>query len=73
MQEPRESYEGHGEVWRGDTTVSSAARTKQEADVMTPKRDILMDGFRRDQIYTRAKEREDERKGMVSNGEMIWA
>lgn len=40
---------------------------------MTPKRDILMDGFRRDQIYTRAKEREDERKGMVSNGEMIWA
>lgn len=38
---------------------------------MTPKRDILMDGLRRDQIYTRAKESEEERKGMVSSGEMI--
>lgn len=41
------------------------------AYVMTPKRDILMDGLRRDQMYTSANDSEDERKGMVRSGEMI--
>jgi 3'-phosphoadenosine 5'-phosphosulfate sulfotransferase (PAPS reductase)/FAD synthetase len=40
--------------------------------VITPKRDILMDGLRRDQMYTRAKAREEERKGRVRRGEISW-
>lgn len=40
------------------------------ADVMTPNSDILIDGLRLDQIYTRAKAREDERNGIVRSGEM---
>lgn len=38
--------------------------------MITPKRDILIDGFRLDQIYTKAKASDDERKGMVNKGEM---
>jgi hypothetical protein len=41
--------------------------------VITPKRDILMDGFRRDQIYTSAKARAEDRKGIVSSGDTICA
>jgi hypothetical protein len=38
--------------------------------VITPNSDILIDGFRLDQIYTSEKAKEEERKGMVRNGEM---
>jgi len=40
------------------------------ADVMTPKSDILMDGFRLDQMYTKAKASDEARKGIVTKGEM---
>jgi hypothetical protein len=41
--------------------------------VMTPNKDILMDGFRRDQMYTSAKARLEDRNGRVRSGEMSWA
>jgi hypothetical protein len=40
--------------------------------VMTPNRDILIDGFRLDQIYTRANARDDDRNGSVRSGDMIY-
>jgi hypothetical protein len=40
---------------------------------MTPNKDILMDGFLRDQMYTSAKARLDDRNGRVRSGEMSWA
>ena len=40
--------------------------------MMTPKSDILTEGFRLDQMYTREKASGDERKGMVRKGEITW-
>lgn len=38
--------------------------------VITPKRLILIDGFRRDHIYTNEKAREEERNGSVRTGDI---
>ena len=41
--------------------------------VMTPKRDILILGFRLDQIYTRAKASEEAIKGISKNGVIAFS
>jgi hypothetical protein len=41
--------------------------------VMTPKRDILILGFRLDQIYTRAKAREEAINGISKNGVIAYS
>jgi hypothetical protein len=40
--------------------------------VMTPKRDILILGFRLDQIYTRAKAREEAINGISRKGVIAY-
>jgi hypothetical protein len=40
--------------------------------VITPKRDILTEGFRLDQMYVKANAREDDKKGMVRRGDIVW-
>jgi hypothetical protein len=41
--------------------------------VMTPKRDILILGFRLDQIYTRAKAREEAMNGISRKGVIAYS
>ena len=61
------------------TTGSASSRVKRVVGgsnvwcrrtyVMTPKRDIRIDGFLRDQMYTNAKASGEDRNGIVSKGD----
>jgi hypothetical protein len=50
--------------------MSSQPKLNGKTNLMTPKRDIWIEGFRLDQMYTRAKASDEARKGIVTNGEM---